>query len=41
MKLGKHRFYFDARKLNKLTEKDAYRLQNLDGILSQIDDTRK
>lgn len=38
-KPGKNRFCLDARKLNKLTEKDAYPLQNIDGILSRIDET--
>lgn len=38
-KPGKNRFCLDARKLNKLTVKDAYPLQNIDGILSRIDET--
>lgn len=38
-KPGKNRFCLDARKLNKLTIKDAYPLQNIDGILSRIDET--
>lgn len=38
-KPGKNRFCLDARKLNKLTVKDAYPLQNIDGILSRIDAT--
>lgn len=39
-KPGKNRFCLDARKLNKLTVKDAYPLQNIDGILSRIDETQ-
>lgn len=38
-KPGKNRFCLDARKLNKVTVKDAYPLQNIDGILSRIDET--
>lgn len=38
-KPGKNRFCLDARKLNALTIKDAYPLQNIDGILSRIDQT--
>lgn len=38
-KPGKNRFCLDARKLNAVTEKDAYPLQNIDGILSRIDQT--
>lgn len=38
-KPGKNRFCLDARKLNNLTIKDAYPLQNIDGILSRIDET--
>lgn len=38
-KPGKNRFCLDARKINKLTVKDAYPLQNIDGILSRIDET--
>lgn len=38
-KPGKNRFCLDARKLNKLTVKDAYPLQNIEGILSRIDET--
>ena len=38
-KPGKNRFCLDARKLNKLTVEDAYPLQNIDGILSRIDET--
>lgn len=38
-KPGKNRFCLDARKLNALTVKDAYPLQNIDGILSRIDQT--
>lgn len=36
-KPGKNRFCLDARKLNKVTVKDAYPLQNIDGILSSVD----
>ncbi|KAI8119245.1 Transposon Tf2-6 polyprotein [Lucilia cuprina] len=38
-KPGKNRLCLDARKLNNLTIKDAYPLQNIDGILSRIDET--
>lgn len=38
-KPGKNRFCLDARKLNAVTIKDAYPLQNIDGILSRIDQT--
>ncbi|GBO99559.1 Retrovirus-related Pol polyprotein from transposon 17.6 [Eumeta japonica] len=38
-KPGKNRFCLDARKLNQITIKDAYPLQNIDGILSRIDET--
>lgn len=38
-KPNKNRFCLDARKLNALTVKDAYPLQNIDGILSRIDQT--
>lgn len=38
-KPGKNRFCSDARKLNAVTVKDAYPLQNIDGILSRIDQT--
>lgn len=38
-KPGKNRFCIDARKFNKLTVKDAYPLQNINEILSRIDDT--
>lgn len=38
-KPGKNRFCLDARKLNDLTIKDAYPLQNIEGILSRIDET--
>lgn len=38
-KPGKNRFCLDARKLNKVTVKDAYPLQNINGILSRIDET--
>lgn len=38
-KPGKNRFCLDARKLNNVTIKDAYPLQNIDGILSRIDQT--
>ncbi|XP_067635466.1 uncharacterized protein [Eurosta solidaginis] len=38
-KPGKNRFCLDARKLNAVTVKDAYPLQNIEGILSRIDDT--
>lgn len=38
-KPGKNRFCLDARKLNAVTVKDAYPLQNIDGILSRIDQT--
>lgn len=38
-KPGKNRFCLDARKLNDLTIKDAYPLQNINGILSRIDET--
>ena len=38
-KPGKNRFCLDARKLNERTKKDAYPLQNIDGILSRIDYT--
>lgn len=38
-KPGKNRFCLDARKLNALTIKDAYPLQNIEGIISRIDDT--
>ena len=39
-KPGKNRFCLDARKLNERTKKDAYPLQNIDGILSRIDYTQ-
>ena len=38
-KPGKNRFCLDARKLNERTVKDAYPLQNIDGILSRLDYT--
>ena len=38
-KVGKNRFCLDARKLNARTVKDAYPLQNIEGILSRIDQT--
>lgn len=38
-KPGKNRFCLDARKLNNLTVKYAYALQNIVGILSRIDET--
>ena len=38
-KPGKNRFCLDARKLNARTIKDAYPLQNIDGILSRLDYT--
>ena len=38
-KPGKNRFCLDARKLNERTIKDAYPLQNIDGILSRLDYT--
>ena len=38
-KPGKNRFCLDARKLNDRTVKDAYPLQNIDGILSRLDYT--
>lgn len=38
-KPGKTRFCLDARKLNALTIKYAYPLQNIEGILSRIDQT--
>jgi len=34
MKPGKNRLCLDARRLSKVTKKDAYPLQNIDGILS-------
>ena len=39
-KPNKTRFCLDARKLNDVTKKDAYPLQNIDGILSRIDYTK-
>ncbi|XP_043069923.1 uncharacterized protein [Drosophila bipectinata] len=38
-KPGKNRLCLDARKLNALTVKDAYPLQNIESILSRVDDT--
>lgn len=38
-KPGKNRLCLDARKLNNLTVKDAYPIQNIEGILSRIDET--
>lgn len=38
-KPDKNRFCLDARKLNARTVKDAYPLQNIEGILSRIDQT--
>lgn len=38
-KPGKNRLRLDARKLNKLTVKDAYPLQNINGIISRIYET--
>ena len=38
-KPDKNRFCLDARKLNACTIKDAYPLQNIEGILSRIDQT--
>uniref|UniRef100_A0A1I8NKY6 Retrotransposon gag domain-containing protein n=1 Tax=Musca domestica TaxID=7370 RepID=A0A1I8NKY6_MUSDO len=38
-KPGKNRFCLDARKLNKLTVKDAYPLQNIERIVSRINET--
>ncbi|KAH8328917.1 hypothetical protein KR067_006553, partial [Drosophila pandora] len=39
-KPGKNRLCLDARKLNKITVKDAYQQQNIEGILSRIEMTR-
>jgi len=36
MKPGKNRLCLDARRVNKVTKKDAYPIQNIDGILSRI-----
>ncbi|KAL7726515.1 hypothetical protein ACLKA6_001137 [Drosophila palustris] len=38
-KPGKNRLCLDARKLNAVTVKDAYPLQNIESILSRVDDT--
>jgi len=38
-KPGKNRLCLDARKLNTLTVKDAYPLQNIESILSRADET--
>lgn len=38
-KPGKNRLCLDARKLNEVTVKDAYPLQNIESILSRVDDT--
>ncbi|XP_044316589.1 uncharacterized protein K02A2.6-like [Drosophila rhopaloa] len=38
-KPGKNRLCLDARKLNKVTIKDAYPLQNIESILSRVDET--
>ena len=38
-KPGKNRLCLDARKLNEKTVKDAYPIQNIEGILSRLDET--
>lgn len=38
-KPGKNRLCLDARKLNDRTVKDAYPIQNIEGILSRLDET--
>ncbi|KNC30731.1 Retrovirus-related Pol polyprotein from transposon 297 [Lucilia cuprina] len=38
-KPGKNRLCLDARKLNERTTKDAYPIQNIEGILSRLDET--
>lgn len=38
-KPGKNRLCLDARKLNERTVKDAYPIQNIEGILSRLDET--
>lgn len=38
-KPGKNRLCLDARKLNERTIKDAYPIQNIEGILSRLEDT--
>jgi len=39
IKPGKNRLCLDARRVNKVTKKDAYPIQNIDGILSRIAST--
>jgi len=36
---GKNKLCLDARRVNKVTKKDAYPLQNIDGLLSRISST--
>lgn len=38
-KPGKNRLCLDARKLNERTVKDAYPIQNIEGIISRLDET--
>lgn len=38
-KPGKNRLCLDARKINERTVKDAYPIQNIEGILSRLDET--
>lgn len=38
-KLGKNRLCLDARKINERTVKDAYPIQNIEDILTRLDET--